>query len=157
MTIPTTHKECTGSSGCGEIKLKSAFTKDKSKRDGHRNRCKQCQREYNRTHVAQRLAADKRYREKPESRFKKYKASAKSRGFLWDLTRDQFMKMWKQDCSHCGGAIKTIGIDRIDSSLPYREGNIEPCCSKCNQMKSDWSTKDWVAHMVLIVKHKMGI
>ncbi len=152
-----THKTCTGAAGCGKSKLRSHFTNDKSKKDGKRNRCKECQRAYSKANPAGRLAADKKYREKPEVRYKKYKASAESRGFKWNLTRDQFMKHWQKPCTHCGDAIATIGLDRIDSSIPYQDDNIEPCCAKCNQMKSDWSTVDWVAHLVKIVKHKMGI
>lgn len=154
---PKTHLECTGSSGCGEVKLRSHFTNDKSKRSGKRNRCKQCQRAYNKANPAARLAADKKYRVQPHVRFAKYKASAEKRGFIWNLTRDQFMIHWKKDCTHCGSTIETIGLDRIDSSKPYQSDNVEPCCAKCNQMKSDWSTDDWIAHMVKIVKHRMGI
>ena len=150
------YKKCTGSNGCGAILLRSAFTNDKSKKDGKRNRCKSCQREYNKANPAARLAADKKYRVKPEVRYKKYKASALSRGFKWKLTRDQFMRFWKKPCTHCGAEIETIGLDRVDSDKPYQVTNIEPCCSKCNQMKSDYSTMDWYAHILKITKHVLG-
>jgi transposase-like protein len=154
-TDPTTHKLCTGAHGCNEVKLRSHFTNDKSKKDGKRNRCKQCQRDFNKKFPSGRRASDKKYRNKPEVRFKKYKASAESRGYTWDLTRDQFMVHWQKPCNHCGAAIETIGLDRVDSSLPYQVDNVEPCCSKCNQMKSDWSTVDWYTHMGKIMSHKM--
>lgn len=153
----STHKLCTGTHGCSEAKLRSHFTNDKSKKDGKRNRCKECQRAYNKANPAARLAADKKYRVKPEVRFAKYKASALSRGFKWLLTRDQFMIHWKKPCNHCGDAIETIGLDRIDSAKPYQEDNVEPCCAKCNQMKSDWNTNDWVKHLVKIVQHRMNV
>lgn len=149
-----THKLCTGAHGCGQVKLRSHFTNDRSKKDGKRNRCKQCQREYNKTHASVRRERDRRYRAKPENRYKVYKASAESRGFEWKLSRDEFMEHWQKPCTHCGAAIETIGLDRVDSSLPYQPDNVESCCSKCNQMKSDWSTKDWYEHMNKIMKHK---
>jgi hypothetical protein len=151
-----THKLCTGKHGCGKVKLRSHFTNDKSKPDGKRNRCKECQREYNKEHASNRRESDKKYRSKPEVRYKKYKASAESRGFQWKLTRDQFMKHWQKPCTHCDAPIDTIGLDRVDSSLPYQEDNVEPCCSKCNQMKSDWSTVDWYNHMAQILKVRMS-
>ena len=151
-----THKLCRGSYSCGEVKLRSHFSNDKSMKDGKRNRCKQCQREFNTKFAKCRKERDKKYRSKPEVRFKKYKASALSRGYTWELTRDEFMEHWQKPCSHCGASIETIGLDRIDSSLPYQVNNVEPCCSKCNQMKSDWSTVAWYNHMGKIMLHKMN-
>jgi len=149
-----THKLCTGAHGCGQVKLRSHFTNDKSKKDGKRNRCKQCQREYNKKFASVRRERDRKYRAKPENRYKVYKASAESRGFEWNLTQEQFMEHWNKPCTHCGAPIETIGLDRVDSSLPYQPDNVEPCCAKCNQMKSDWSTQDWYDHMQKIMKHK---
>ena len=146
-----THKICTGASGCGESKLRSHFTNDSSKKDGKRNRCKECQRAYNAAHRSNRVESDKKYRSKPEVRYKKYKASAESRGFKWKLTRNQFMVHWQKPCTHCESTIETIGLDRIDSNVPYQPDNVEPCCSVCNAMKSDTSTMDWYDQMVKII------
>ena len=149
-------KKCIGAHSCGKMLLLSHFSNDKSKRDGKRNICRKCNRAHRKKHPApNRKESDKRYRKKPEVRFKKYKASAESRGYTWDLTRDEFMVHWQKPCTHCGAAIETIGLDRVDSSLPYQVDNVEPCCSKCNQMKSDWSTVDWYTHMGKIMSHKM--
>jgi hypothetical protein len=150
---PLTHKKC---STCQEILLRSAFTGDKSKKDGKRSRCRKCQRAWNVEHGDQRLEAQRKYAAKPESRFAKYKASAAVRGFDWNLTRDEFMVHWQAPCVHCGSEIKTIGLDRIDSSVPYQADNVEPCCSTCNRLKSDMFTTDWYAHMELIRKNVRG-
>ena len=66
------------------------------------------------------------------------------------------MKHWQKPCVHCDDPIKTIGLDRIDSSLPYQVGNVEPCCRVCNALKSDSKTEDWYAHMEKIRKHVGG-
>ncbi len=151
-----THKQCTGAQGCSEIKLRSSFTNDSSKADGKRNRCKQCQRLYNTKYASNRRASDKKYRAKPENRLKKYKASAESRGFEWKLTKDQFMVHWQKPCTHCNEPIETIGLDRIDSSLPYQANNVEPCCTTCNRLKSDWTTVAWYNHMNKILTVRMS-
>ena len=148
-----THKTC---SNCKEVLLLSAFTNDKSKKDGKRPRCRACQRLWNVKHGEQKRIAQRKYAAKPENRYKKYVASAKVRGFQWTLTRDEFMKHWQKPCVHCNSPIKTIGLDRIDSSKPYEDGNVEPCCSTCNRLKSDMLTVDWYAQMELIRKHVGG-
>jgi hypothetical protein len=59
----------------------------------------------------------------------------------------------KQTCHYCGiseidiprvgmksqvqKAVRTMGIDRLDSSLGYSTSNIRPCCFVCNQIKGD--------------------
>lgn len=149
----STHKKC---SKCSQVLLRSHFTNDKSKKDGKRSRCRACQREHRKTNGEAHREAQRRYAAKPENRFKKYKRSAEERGFKWELTRDQFMKHWQKPCVHCGVQIETIGLDRINSSKPYQEDNVEPCCSKCNQMKSDWTSVDWYLHMESIRKHQRG-
>lgn len=149
----TTHKQC---STCKRVLTRGHFANDKSKKDGKRSRCRGCQREWNSEHRERRREIQRKYASKPENRYKKYKRSASERGFQWELTRDQFMKHWQKPCVHCGGTIETIGLDRIDSKLPYREDNVEPCCSVCNRLKSDMNTTDWYAHMEKIRKKAGG-
>lgn len=148
-----THKQC---SKCKGVFLRSHFTNDKSKVDGKRSMCRGCQREHRKTNRDARLEANRRYAKKPEARYAKYKRSAAERGYVFTLTRDEFMKHWQKPCVHCGSPIETIGLDRIDSSKPYQADNVEPCCSKCNQMKSDWDSNDWYEHMEKIRKNVGG-
>lgn len=150
---PTTHKVC---STCKETLTLGHFANDKSKKDGKRSRCRGCQRKWNDENREKRREIQRKYAAKPENRFKKYKMSASVRGFEWKLTRDEFMKHWQKPCVHCGSPIETIGLDRIDSSKPYQADNVEPCCSKCNQMKSDWNSTEWYLHMEKIRKNQRG-
>lgn len=39
--------------------------------------------------------------------------------------------------SHVQKPVRTMGIDRIDSSAGYSVDNIKPCCFVCNQVKGD--------------------
>ena len=64
-----------------------------------------------------------------------YKCSAKDRGFIWDLTFEQFKTFWQKPCYYCGSEIKTIGLDRIDNSKGYKIDNVVSCCMICNLMK----------------------
>jgi hypothetical protein len=72
------------------------------------------------------------------------------------MTLEEFCR-WraktKQSCHYCGideidiprvgmksqvqKPVRTMGIDRVDSSLGYSTSNIRPCCFVCNQIKGD--------------------
>lgn len=43
-----------------------------------------------------------------------------------------------KSCYLCGKT-PSNGIDRFDSSMPYRLDNCRPCCKTCNMMKKDFS------------------
>lgn len=148
----STHKRC---SACKQVLLRSHFANDRTKPDGKRYRCRACVRKASKgnPNIAE---SKRRYDAKPEVRYKKYLRSAAERGFEWKLTKEEFMQYWQLPCVHCGSSIKTIGLDRIDSKLPYQKGNVEPCCSVCNAMKSDSPTVDWYGHMERIRKHVKG-
>ena len=154
---PLTHKLCKGSRGCHTVQLLSHFANDRSKKDGKRTMCKGCTRTYRSSGAGKeaRLKADRKYQAKPESRFKKYKRSAKERGYTWDMTFEDFMTFWQVPCTHCGTEIKTIGLDRLVSSVPYTKDNCQPSCSNCNRQKSDMDLEDWYEHMDSITTHRV--
>lgn len=144
----STTKTC---SLCKEEKNLGEFPRDKSKKGGYSPQCKTCRREYKRQNAAALAETQKKYRNTPASKFSAYKYSAKYRGFKWKLTMKQFLEYWKLPCVWCGVAIETIGLDRIDPTKPYQQGNIEPCCKDCNRMKSDLSSPDFIGHVRKIV------
>jgi IS30 family transposase len=81
--------------------------------------------------------------------FYKYKYSAQKRNYSFILSKIRFEELISQNCYYCNSEPSQIeitngrhtlvynGIDRIDSSKGYEEGNVVPCCKYCNQMKSD--------------------
>lgn len=99
------------------------------------------------------------------SNFTRYEQRAKQSGFSFDLTLSSFAELIKQPCFYCGhsGTNKPIktgskvkrekvnGIDRIDSSKGYEEGNMQPCCSVCNLMKRHHSHEEFLAHIKKII------
>ena len=89
-----------------------------------------------------------------------YKASAKKRGYSFELTEEQFAEITKQDCYYCGikpnGIVKYKeinteyiynGIDRVDNDKGYTVENTVPCCKHCNIAKNNMTLqefKDWI-------------
>lgn len=79
-----------------------------------------------------------------------YQRHAASRGFDFLLTRADVNEIIRKNCHYCGAPptnrMKTknsilpfmySGIDRVDSSKDYTRLNVVPCCSICNNAKSD--------------------
>jgi hypothetical protein len=71
-----------------------------------------------------------------------YRALAKSRdnaarrGISWELTHEQFVALYTSPCYLCGKSAPS-GIDRVDSSKGYADGNVLACCGDCNLFKGD--------------------
>ena len=116
----------------------------------------------------------------PETLYKKcfraLKVGAKVRELRVDLDYETFKRLIKLECWFCGQPPYDIratysrkrysigvdadhtealqGIDRLDSSLGYIDGNCVPCCSMCNRMKSDFTVDEFLAKIQAIHKHK---
>lgn len=75
-------------------------------------------------------------------KYRTYKFNAKRRGFTFDVTLDQMRDFLKSKCIYCEDA--ATGIDRVDNSLGYIDGNMVACCSICNHMKYILSRQDFI-------------
>jgi len=77
-----------------------------------------------------------------------------NRGF--SLTKERFLELALEDCFYCGSKPSNVfrsksnngdfiynGIDRINPSKGYVEGNIVTCCWICNQAKRNTSVNDF--------------
>lgn len=85
----------------------------------------------------------------------RYKKGAERRRIGFYLSKEEFASFWQKDCYYCGVRIKTIGIDRRDSSGSYEIENTLPCCSQCNTMKWDMNTQDFINKCIKITnKHE---
>ena len=84
------------------------------------------------------------------------------------ISKDEFFKKIVMPCVYCGNVLmneyhrskfyknvgfKYTGLDRIDSSKGYEEGNIVPCCSICNYMKRHHSIDKFIKHITKIVNY----
>lgn len=98
-----------------------------------------------------------------------YKKGAKDRRLIFDLTREQFIKLISGSCNYCGikPTIENViyarkelsslfpmnGIDRVDSTKGYFIDNTVSCCKKCNQIKMDMTMDDFVNQIIKISEH----
>ena len=96
--------------------------------------------------------------------FNCYKNAANKRGFIFDLTKDEFKKITQLNCFYCGvspsnckssfyikyGEYVYNGIDRVDSKKGYIKDNIVPCCEQCNRMKLDYTLEEFLNKILMI-------
>lgn len=94
--------------------------------------------------------------------FNRYKGRAKQKGNEWALSFEVFYSLVVDVCAICGKKPlnkfnrserkDTVcyynGIDRIDNSLGYIDGNVRTCCKLCNAMKSNLKDKVFKKHVI---------
>lgn len=94
--------------------------------------------------------------------YKSYKKNGKNREFT--LSFEEFKVLIFQNCTYCGEPpsnnreycgryLKYTGIDRIDSSLGYVQGNVTPCCFKCNYAKTDMSLEEFRNYVKRLISY----
>jgi hypothetical protein len=93
-------------------------------------------------------------KESPSRLYSSYKGCSKHRDYLFELTLEEFMLYWQKPCTYCGIEIKTVGIDRINSSIGYKIDNCVPCCTRCNFVKSNHSIEETNQHLIRMLKHQ---
>jgi hypothetical protein len=88
--------------------------------------------------------------------FSNYKYWAKRRQLDFDLKKEQFEFLIKQECFYCGALPSTVcvkrhssctynGIDRKDNRIGYTRENCVPCCYTHNHMKSNKTSEEFIA------------
>jgi len=99
-----------------------------------------------------------------------YKGAPKRRGVEFSLDKECFKILTQSNCYYCGKLPSQIkktqchngdyiynGVDRIDSSKGYVEGNVVPCCGRCNEAKMAESQEgfiEWIKMTYLNLKEK---
>jgi 5-methylcytosine-specific restriction endonuclease McrA len=84
---------------------------------------------------------------------RKMRSVALRAGKVWTLDVDVAAELVKQNCYYCGAEpkvtgqdnkyVKRNGIDRLDSSKGYEEGNVVTCCKRCNVAKNDQTSAEY--------------
>ena len=95
-----------------------------------------------------------KYYYSPKGKYSEYKKGARIRGHEFNLSFNEFKDFWQNDCTYCGSAIATIGLDRINPLAGYFIDNVVSCCSSCNTMKMCLQEEEWLNRMLTILKHK---
>lgn len=90
-------------------------------------------------------------------RFNLYKSQAKRRNLVFELTLEEFSSFANMSCSYCGDPSFHIGLDRINNTIGYVNGNITSCCKICNYMKRCMSIDDFYKKCEQIINYKNRI
>ena len=83
---------------------------------------------------------DKWYTHK--TRYLAYKRRAEEHGLAFDITFEDFKDMILDKCYYCND--DGHGIDRVNNSIGYIDGNMVPCCSVCNFMKRNLDLNQFI-------------
>ncbi len=91
-----------------------------------------------------------------------YAYSARSRGFVFELTEKDTKEYMFSPCYWClrapyrgttrSGHIVFNGIDRLDSHVGYTLSNTVPCCWTCNDMKGTLGVEDFLSQCKAIMQ-----
>ena len=90
-------------------------------------------------HNRKRLRRDKRSAH-GGGRFAQAKWSAKQRGEVFTLSREEYFGLLAKPCAYCAlpnDVQRGVGLDRIDNSKGYEPGNVVSCCRLCNVTRVD--------------------
>ncbi len=151
---------------CPDCKLFKSFAewrKNSGNKDGVGTYCKECdnrraREKYGPRYYSKHKKAKRTYWNKwnitLNGRYSSIKKNAKYRKIEFKLTVEEFDKLTTQDCIYCNSKSgKTyVGLDRIDSSLSYKIGNVAPCCEICNKMKNILTVDKFKKHINKIRK-----
>jgi len=75
----------------------------------------------------------------------KFKREAKKRKKEHKLKYEEYAATVIQPCWYCGElGTPYVGIDRIDNSKGYEDGNVAPCCTICNLMKHKQDVNEFI-------------
>lgn len=101
--------------------------------------------------------------------FRTYERRARKGNIPFSLSKESFFFLVKQPCAYCGisgSLLSTIfykdvsvvepcsGIDRVDNTLGYIEGNVVPCCTSCNSLKSDRTLEYFLQTVNTIIEYQ---
>ncbi len=84
-----------------------------------------------------------------DSKIYTYKRSAKDNNRVFELTNDQIVGFFMDDCYYCGEepiiGVNLNGIDRKNNNLGYTLDNCVTACTTCNYMKSSiWDENQFI-------------
>lgn len=153
-------------SHCKEPKSLLDFGNDALKKDGLRDYCRECSRQFDK---AKRARHGKRYNAERRTRcqtdpdlakavanrherwkannpakiaFSRRKHHAFRRGKIWELSVEWYLaNVWGKKCTY-GNHPADGGIDRVDSNKGYTQDNCVPCCYWCNAIKGNHTVEE---------------
>lgn len=132
------------------------FCKNKDANDGLNYNCRKCTAisfaKFKKNNGDKERLRYKQDNRGPQKRFQCGKRNAKTRGYEWALSLNE----WKalalgKDCHYCGGILceTGVGLDRKNNAMGYTLDNVVPCCKQCNSIKNECLT---YKEAVLVIK-----
>lgn len=93
------------------------------------------------------IIKSKKYNHKLSARFSMLKSRAIKRKLDCTINYEQYCKYISEPCFYCKNklcekVIAGCGLDRLDNSQGYIEGNIVSCCKICNMIKGNYLTSE---------------
>jgi hypothetical protein len=77
-------------------------------------------------------------------RLGKYKRDARRRGLQWSLCDEFATRLFQMPCYYCNKTDELNGIDRLDNTYGYINGNCVSCCETCNFGKGTKSEQEFL-------------
>ena len=103
------------------------------------------------------------------SLYSNYREGAVHRGLVFELSKEEFKVLTQQVCYYCGcppslyyrrvrkiappTSYRYNGVDRLDNSLGYTQGNSVPCCKTCNRAKQQMGEFEFYQWIGRVVQH----
>lgn len=87
-----------------------------------------------------------------------YKYRANKKNIEWGIDDEYAKAHFVCNCYYCGDppSFENLnGIDRVDNSMGYIEGNIVPCCTTCNMRKGKMSEDEFINRCRKIVNRRI--
>jgi hypothetical protein len=96
-----------------------------------------------------------------------YKKNAGYRNLPFELTKDDFRRITKENCFYCGaepgrlhkrfisnGAYLCNGVDRVINDTGYTVKNSVACCTDCNMMKKAMTVEHFIRACRKVIDHQ---
>jgi hypothetical protein len=103
--------------------------------------------------------------------YKRYLSHVSDHQLVSTISLDEFTSLVNSPCVYCGTPPETIqeklplmfkskqpinGIDRLDTSLGYVQGNVVSCCRICNMMRRNLPIDIFLSHIEKIHSFQSG-
>lgn len=154
---------------CTKCKIEfslTEFSPKKINKDGLNSWCKSCNAKATLIYYYNnKEKCDNRSKEKAtklNTRFSNSKSSAKRRGLDFSFKLEEYSDLIKLPCYYCDNllgkqSVIGSGLDRIDSSKGYVQGNCVSCCKLCNQIKMNILTLEETKLVIGAILKKRGL
>ena len=161
-------------SKCKKEKDITEFCRNKSKKDGLNNWCRECINVYDGKYYKKNKEKYKKNylnwrKENPKRAWANFLLSNHKRnGYIIDITKDELLEMAKkvEHCPFCNCKLlwvygnglndNTPTLDRINNEKHLTLNNVQILCHKCNAMKQDKTMEELIEWCGLICKKYGG-